>query len=316
MPAAKPPAPRSTLAPARNNSPETVDPAWLLKALGLTLFAALFCAWLTACLLVYQGMWQLILHPTHALDRTPASDALAYSDVRFGASETGQPRIAGWWIPAQPPGQPQAGFAPRYSAYTVLYLHDGSGSLPDTVPMLARLHAAGLNIFAFDYRGFGASDASVHPSADRMAEDTSAALQYLTSVRHVAAGNIIPYGTGLGASLAANLARNHSELPAVILDNPVPDPAAIAVAAHPSRILPVRLLFGAQFEIAKPLAALATPKLLIAGGLNSRGNIQSIQVLLQRTASPHFAVTLPPRRDDPAFQAALNRFLDQYLPAR
>jgi uncharacterized protein len=314
MPAAKPPAPRNTVKPARSNSPEVVDPAWLLKALVLTLIAALVCAWLCACYLVYQGEWQLVLHPTHTIDRTPASAGLAFSDVRFDASETGQPRLTGWWIPAQSPDQ--AGFAPRYAAYTVLYLHDGSGSLSDTVPMLARLHAAGLNVFAFDYRGFGSSDASVHPSADRTAEDTSAALQYLTSTRHISAGNIIPYGTGFGASLAANLARTHSGLPAVILDNPVPDPAAVAAAAHPSKILPVRFLFGDQFKIAEPLASLATPKLLIAGGLNSQGDVQPVQILFQHAASPHFTVTLPPRRDEDSFQAALNRFLDQYMPTR
>ena len=314
MPAAKPPTPRNSPAPAPNNPLEVVNPVWLVKALLLTFIAALLCAWLTVCLLVYQGEWQFVLHPSHTIDRTPTSAGLAFSDVRFDASETGQPRLTGWWIPAQPPDQPQAGFAPRYAAFTVLYLHDGSGSLSDTVPMLARLHAAGLNVFAFDYRGFGSSDASIHPSQDRMTEDASAALQYLTSTRHLSAGNIIPYGTGIGASLAANLAHTHSDLPAVILDNPVPDPAAVAAAAHPSKILPVRFLFGDQFNITKPLASLATPKLFIAGGLNSRSDVQAIQILFQHTASPHFSVTLPPRRDDANFQKALSRFLDQYVP--
>jgi len=30
--------------------------------------------------------------------------------------------------------------------------------------MLANLHRAGFNVFAIDYRGFGASDNSVHPA--------------------------------------------------------------------------------------------------------------------------------------------------------
>ncbi len=97
----------------------------------------------------------------------------------------------------------------------------------------------------------------VHPSDTRMAEDAAAALDYLTSTRHIPARDLIPYGAGLGASLAASLAHSHPELPAVILDNPDPDPASTAATSHPSHILPLRLLFGKSFDIAEPIATLA-----------------------------------------------------------
>ena len=314
MPPAKP---RSAVRPSlpRNSPPEVVDSIWLLKALAICVVAALICAYATLCLLFYQGDWQLVLHPSHVVDRTPAQAGLAYSDVRFGASETGQPRLSAWWIPAAS----GPGFEPRYAALTVLYLHDGSGSLSETVPALARLHATGLNVFAFDYRGFGASDASSHPSAQRMTQDTAAALDYLTSTRHIPAGKIIPYGVGIGASLAVALAQAHPELPAVILDNPDPDPASTAFAQRPSRIVPARMLFGDQFDIATPIATVKTPKLLIAGGPNSAQDArepEQIQTLFQQAASPHFSVTLPSNSGDAEYQAALGRFLDQYLPTR
>jgi hypothetical protein len=152
-----------------------------------------------------------------------------------------------------------------------------------------------------------------------MAEDANAALEYLTATRHISAHNIIPYGEGLAAALAANLARDHPDLPAVILENPNPDPAAAAVAAHPSRILPIRLLFGHAFDIATPIANLATPKLLIAGPSTdldaSLGptNYAEVQALFRRAASPSFAVTLPYRNYNDSYQTALRRFLDQYL---
>jgi hypothetical protein len=292
-----------------------VDPIWLLKALAICVVAALICGYATLCLLFYQGDWQLVLHPSPVVDRTPAQVGLAYSAVRFDASETGQPRLTAWWIPAAS----GTGFEPRYAAFTILYLHDGSGSLSDTVPALARLQAVGLNIFAFDYRGFGASDASSHPSAERMTQDAAAALDYLTSTRHIAARNIIPYGVGLGASLAAALTQAHPELPAVVLDNPDPDPASTALSQRPSHIVPVRMLFGNQFDIATPMASLKTPKLLIAGGPNSAQDIRSpeqFQTLFQHAASPRFSVTLPSHGSDAAYEAALRRFLDQYLPKR
>jgi pimeloyl-ACP methyl ester carboxylesterase len=291
-----------------------VNPVWLLKALAVCVIAALLCGYATLCFLFYQGDWQLVLHPSHTVDRTPAQVGLAYSSIRFDASETGQPRLTGWWIPAAA----EAGFQRRYSAYTVLYLHDGSGSLSETVPTLAHLHAAGLNVFAFDYRGFGGRDSSSHPSAESMAQDSGAALEYLTGTRHIAARSIVPYGVGLGASLAANLAQAHTDLPAIVLDNPDPDPASTAAAQRPSHIVPVRLLFGKQFNISTPIASLKTPKLLIAGGPNSAlpaWDTARLQTLFQKAVSPRFTVTLPPRNGDAEYQAALNRFLDQYLPA-
>ena len=262
-----------------------VDPRWLIKAVALTLVAAAICVYAALCFLVYQGSWQLILQPSHTVDRTPATAGLNFESVRFGAGETGQPRLTGWWIPATS----ETGFEPKYAAFTVLYLHDGSGSLSNTVPMLAHLHHAGLNVFAIDYRGFGASDASTHPSDSRMAEDTSDALDYLTSTRHIPARHIIPYGTGLGAAVAATLAQSHAELPAVILDNPDPDPASTAAASHPSHLIPVRLLFGDQFDIATPIATLATPKLFIADGpsvSNAAHDLAGLQNLVPACRQP------------------------------
>lgn len=303
------PRPRKPSAPT--DSLEIVDPAWLLRALALTLGIALICAYLTACLLFYQGAWQLVLHPSHTVDRTPASAGIAFTPVRFGDFNTGQPHLTGWWIPAQTAAQPSP--APLSSALTVLYLHGGSGSLSNTLPVLTLLHGMGLNVFAIDYRGFGASDASKHPDADRMAQDTAAALEYLTATRHLPAAAIVPMGSGLGASLAVQLAHNHPELPAIILENPDPDPAATAAAASPSRIIPVRLFFGSRFAIEEQLAHLSTPKLLISEGPTvPNASPAALADLFRHAAAPKYAVTLPPIDADTAFRDALRRFLNEY----
>jgi hypothetical protein len=321
MPSSNPDASRKHPKP-RSATPaavEVVDPIWLAKALALSLAAALLCAYAAVCLLFYQGAWQLVLHPTQTIDRTPASAGLPFSSIRFGDYNTGQPHLTAWWVPAQSATAGPVSQA-RYSSPTVLYLHGGSGSLSDTIPAIALLHRAGLNIFAIDYRGFGASDASLHPDAPRMAQDAAAALDYLVATRHIPARRIIPYGTGLGAPLAVQLAQDHTELPAIILDNPDPDPAATAAAARPSRIIPVRRLFGDRFAIAKPLASLATPKLLIAGGTYTDRSTSSdprrVQELFQQAASPSYSITLPSVNPDAAYEDALRRFLDQYVTVR
>jgi pimeloyl-ACP methyl ester carboxylesterase len=298
---------------------EVVDPVWLLKALGVMALAAIVCAWLALCLLYYQGSWQLVLRPSHSVDQTPSSLGIPFEQVHFDASETGQPRLSGWWIAAAPP--PVSGAittTAKYAAGTILYLHDGSGSLSAALPTVALLHSLGVNVFAFDYRGFGASDASSHPTSETMTSDAAAALNYLTSGRHVAADHIVPYGTGLGAALAAVLAKNNGELPAVVLDNPDPDPTRTAIAAHPSGIVPIRLLYHEHFEIAGPLATLPTPKLLVEGGPNARvygEQGQALQSLLHGAASPTSSVTLPAAHFDSPYLQALSMFLDRYLPS-
>jgi pimeloyl-ACP methyl ester carboxylesterase len=304
---------------------EVVHPLWLLKALAVTLLVALLCAWLTACLLFYQGEWQLVLHPSRAITQTPAALNLPFDSIRFDAAETGQPRLTGWWLPASPLStaaqatQPALASPPRYAEFTILYLHGGSGSLSDALPALARLHAAGLNVFAIDYRGYGASEPT-HPTESRMAEDTAAALDYLTGTRHIPVHSIIPYGEGLAAALAASLAAEHPELPAVVISNPVPDAAAIAAAARPTRLVPVRLLLRDRFDIATPLATLTTPKLLLADAPEpdpkhaDAAGLRATEALFHRAASPTIFVTLLPADYDAIYQDSLTRFLDQYLP--
>src|ERR1039458_9215817 len=110
MPPAQPHAPRKSLSPNRSAPPETVDPVWLIKALALSLIAALICGYATLCLLYYQGEWQLILHPSRSVDRTPASTGLLYTNIQFDAAQNGQPRLTAWWIPAQSPEHPAAAF--------------------------------------------------------------------------------------------------------------------------------------------------------------------------------------------------------------
>jgi len=312
MSPAKPQATQRTASTNRKDPPQVVDPIWLIKALSLSLVGAFICGYLALCFLYYQGAWQLLLHPAHAVDRTPSSANLDFADVHFDSSETGQPRLTGWWIPADTLN----GTPARYATFTILYLHDGSGSLSGTVPMLNELHRAGLNIFAIDYRGFGASDSTAHPSEERMTQDAAAAFDYLTGTRHLPTENIIPYGTGLGASLAANLAAGHPGVQAVILDNPNPDPASTA-AAQTSRLIPAQTLMGRPFDIGKPISTLGIPKLLIAGGPNStsNGNENRLEELFKRAASPSFKVTLPPQNEE-SYQTSLQRFLDQYFSTK
>ena len=273
------------------SAPEVVDPAWLLKAIGIMILAALICGYATLCFLFYQGQWQLILHPTRSSTPLPANL------FKFGADETGLPQLTGAWTPATP--------GSRYANLTILYLRGGDGSLDDSTAALATLHDLGINVFAFDYRGYGHS-VGTHPNQLHMTQDAETALQYLITSRAIPEKQIIPYGIGLGASLATHLAITHSALPAIILDSPALDPLQIALNDPRTKLLPVRSLFHDRFPLAEPLATLKTPKLLLSPGVTNPAFTSG--------ASPKITVELP-TSSTALYQQSITRFLDQYVPA-
>jgi pimeloyl-ACP methyl ester carboxylesterase len=226
---------------------------WVAGALAATLAFAALCVYIVFCLLFWQGQWQLVFHPSRIVTATPASVGLPYDEVSFDATETGALQLNGWWIPAEP-----------HAANTLLLLHDGSGSLSDTVSAVSTLHTLGINIFVFDYRGFGKS-ANVHPSEASTYADADAAWHYLTETRHLAPSSIALYGIGLGAAIAAETARRHPQAPALILQDPEPPTLTKLKFDAKTQLLPVRLLFHDRFDLAKTLAAVRTPKLVLLG---------------------------------------------------
>jgi pimeloyl-ACP methyl ester carboxylesterase len=224
-----------------------VSGAWLIRALLAVIGCAFVFAYLTLCLLFYQGQWQIVFHPSRTVSTTPASVGVKYDDIRFDYTGTGISQLDGWWIPAEP-GSPHAGL-------TLLFLRDGRGSLSDNVPQLKTLHSLGVNVFAFDYRGFGNS-ANDHPSEQRVYEDADAAWAYLTGIRHLGPKSIALYGTGLGATVAAETAVRHRESPALILENPAPPALRLIEADSRTGLIPIKWLFRDRFEIEPKLQQL------------------------------------------------------------
>jgi uncharacterized protein len=276
-----------------------VSGKWLLSAIGIVLALAAICAYAALCLLFYQGSWQLIFHPSHVVNTTPASMGIAYDEVRFDYTETGKPQLNGWWIPA--------GADANYPANTILLLRDGRGSLSDSVQQIQALHALGINVFAFDYRGFGKSE-SVHPSEEKMNQDADATLEYLTSgTRHLPAKSIILYGTGLGASVAASTAARHREITAAIMENASPDAFALLAADSRTKLLPVHLLTADRFDASESLAGLAINKLFL-----ERGNSPQTEKLFHIAGYPKQLFQIAPE-DQARYLDTLRRFLDGAL---
>jgi fermentation-respiration switch protein FrsA (DUF1100 family) len=176
--------------------------------------------------------WQRLLVGTWSWRRLLLSLAFIYVGVGVGA----------WFIsdrlifPAHPPGYvaPAPGILmiptadggriaatyrpnPR-AAYTLLYSHGNGPDLSELDGILATLHDAGFAVFAYDYRGYGASVAGP-PSAAKACRDIEAAYAYLTEELKVPPERIILYGYSVGTGPSVYLAARRP-VAGLILESP------------------------------------------------------------------------------------------------
>jgi pimeloyl-ACP methyl ester carboxylesterase len=229
----------------------TVSFRWLTMTAGIAILAAIACAWATLCILFWQGSWQLLYHPTSAIERTPASVGLPFDSIGFASDAAGVAQLRGWWVPAS-----------TQRRYTAIYLHGADGNLGDTIDALIPLHNAGLNVFAFDYRGYGQSR-FVHPSEQHWREDAESSIAYLVGTRHIPATSLILVGKNLGANLAVATAAAHPELAGVVLEEPLEFPSAVIFSDSRARLVPAHALVRDRWQLSASAANLRISSLWI-----------------------------------------------------
>jgi pimeloyl-ACP methyl ester carboxylesterase len=294
--------------PLRDSLPRQpfVSVRWLATTGTLSILAAGICLWGVLCLTFWQGGWQLLYHPSAIVSHTPAGAGLAFDKVGFAATDAGVPQMSGWWLPAASPAR-----------FTAIYLHGANGNLSDTVPALAALHEAGLNVFAFDYRGYGQSH-FFHPSEANWREDAESSLQYLTGTRQVAPGSIVIVGRDLGANLALEVAAAHPELAGVVLDNPLASPTNAIFRDPRAQLVPARALDTDRWDLVAHAAGLDVPSLWFSWGTEAGASeVQVRAEAFQRVSKKKMMVWLT-RADEnqKRFVAALSRWLDDLHSGR
>jgi len=283
--------------PSRRSSqqqPITVSGRWLVSALGIVAAAALLCVWGALWLIFWQGGWQLLYHPTAQITKTPANAGIAFERIQFEPGPDGLPQLSGWWIPGTAQGR------------TAIYLHGATGNLSDTIDDLARLHAAGLNVLAFDYRGYGQSKFE-HPSESRWRDDAEAAIRYLTDTRHDPAKSLVLVGNGLGANLALQAGAENPDLGGVILEDPIEAPADAIFRDPRARLVPARLLVNDRWESDKAAESLEIPSLWIL-----RQQAAHAPVAFDRVKPRKMLVWLTrPQTAEQDYASALSRWLGE-----
>ena len=275
-----------------------VPAQWLLRAFAITLAGIAACVWLLLCFLFWQGSWQLLYHPSRSVFATPATIHLPFQTISFDASETGVTQLTGWWIPSNS--------AIPHTA--MLLLHGADGDLSDTLPLDAWLHAQHQNIFVIDYRGYGQSAAG-RPSEQQSLHDASRAIAWLSDTRQIPLTGIVLWGTGTGATLAAEAASGSTRIGGVVLDHPIAHPLNIILRDPRSRLVPAWLLLRDHYDLAAATSHLSAPSLWLLPPSDEYPPAR------MRRGAPSTTIHLrDPFLSDPKAGPALQRWLDT-LPA-
>jgi fermentation-respiration switch protein FrsA (DUF1100 family) len=247
--------------------------------------------------------WRSIYRPNPHLDGDPGTAGLAFEEILF-ATEDGA-RLHGWWIPHP---------AARGS---VVYCHGNAGNVSSRLDVAAGLHALGVNVFLFDYRGYGRSSGIA--TEVRTYRDACAAFEVVRA-RHDDADNppVVAFGASLGGAIAIELARR-KPLRGLVIEGTFSSITDIGVLRYPW--LPVRLMNAFPYAAADRIAGVHIPKLLAHSRDDAVVPYPLGQFLYQRAAEPKAFVEL--RGDhgeagwlaNPAYATALKSFLERCLPA-
>ncbi|HEU5042489.1 MAG TPA: alpha/beta hydrolase [Gemmatimonadales bacterium] len=142
----------------------------------------------------------------------------------------------------------------------LLICHGNGGNISDAGRPFhyAGLRAAGLNLLAFDYRGYGESEGT--PSEAGLYLDAEAAYRFLRDSLGVPAGRIVLFGHSLGSAVAVELARR---VPAagLVLDGALTSVPDRAQEIYP--YLPVRWIAASRYASRDKIGGLTLPKLFL-----------------------------------------------------
>lgn len=190
----------------------------------------------------------MIFFPYEKISETPANWGLEYEEVTLETADG--LHLHGWFIP-----QPGA-------KKTLLFFHGNAGNIAHRGDSVAIFHRLGLNVFIFDYRGYGKSEG--RPGERGFYEDARAAWNYLIQDRGFAAQDIILFGRSMGGTVATRLATEVRPV-ALIIESSFSSARDMADEIFPilSRLVFLRYRFDARSDIKKvasPVLVLHSPE--------------------------------------------------------
>ncbi len=200
------------------------------------------------------------------------------------------------------------------SRYTVLFSHSNWGNIGEWERLAEQLHSCGVQVFAYDYRGYGASTGV--PSVKGLCQDGIAAYDYLVRVEKIPASQIVLFGSSLGTGVTCAIARTRP-CAGIILHAAFSSLRNLVLDMMPAtRYLPESLFFRPKFDNVDILKELRTPLLLVHGEYDEMADISHAQAIHTASASSHKTLVILPGAahmqtavDDNLFETSVTTFL-------
>lgn len=158
-----------------------------------------------------SGCTQLFFHPDSRLVDTPQRHGIEFQSETIQTADG--TRLNAWFLPA-------SNRDGRKAKATILFLHGNAENISTHFRSVAWLPAAGFNVLALDYRGYGASDG--FPTLAGMQLDIDAAMRSLLAHNGVDPNRIVIFGQSLGGALGIYYAAHsayRANIRAVVIDS-------------------------------------------------------------------------------------------------
>lgn len=175
-----------------------------------------------------------------------ASFGMKIEDVYFESGDG--VKLHGWYVPS--PG----------ARATLLWFHGNAGNITHRLDNILRLQPLKLNIFIFDYRGYGRS--AGEPDEKGIYLDSGAAYEYLTKTKNVRPENLFLFGRSLGGICAIEVASTR-QARGLILESVFTSAGDMAKNILP--FLPMRYFIRSRFNAIDKILAIEIPKLFFHG---------------------------------------------------
>jgi uncharacterized protein len=260
---------------------------------------AFFCLLLAAAAYaaVRRFEWTHTFKPQGKMEGDPSLIGVAFEDVIFFA-EDGK-RLHGWWV-----AHPEA-------RGTILYCHGNAGNISTRLDVIEGLHGLGVNLFIFDYRGYGLSKGI--PTEQGLYRDARAAYEVVRAKYNDEDDPpVMVFGSSLGAAVAAQLAAD-KPVRGIIIEGGFTSAIDVGERWYPN--LPVSMIARYRFDARAKLCSLPQPKLFAHSATDKVIPYDLGGELFQSAAPPKHFVPLNGEhgeacwRDTPVFYAELKKFV-------
>lgn len=220
----------------------------------LTLVAAVAVFYVAFALLVFFRQSAYMYVPDRIVDATPALLHMAYEEVRLSTRD-GE-TLAGWFVPAFDTEHIAPG-EDHIAGRTVLICHGNAGDIADRLELIRVFHSWRMNVFVFDYRGYGNSTG--RPNEQGTYIDATTAWDYLTQARGIPGDHILLYGRSMGSAIAAELATRDTP-PVLVLESGFTSAPDMATELFP--FLPGRWVCRFRYPTLAYLESIRCPVLI------------------------------------------------------